>query len=361
MLPQSRLMPSSRLSSLRAHSISHQTVGLGALPALSLGCDQAVALHGAMTTAGVPSVVLATCNRTEIYWQSRGAADDHTVRALVAQALGTPGMPVLSASDALAGHDAARHLLRVAAGLESVVVGEAEILGQVRAALDACPGAGALLTRVFHAAVRAGRMARTETAIGVGAQSVASAAVRMLADTIRLAEARVAVVGAGDTGSRTARHLRALGAGEIVVVNRTPSRGAALAAAAGGASVALEDLQAELARADAVVFAVAVTRPLVERAALERAVASRADRPLTVVDLSMPAAVEKAELAGLILLDFLAVERTVASDRARRAAEIPRVESVLARELALLERWAVRQVAPGGAGHRASTRLEAAG
>jgi glutamyl-tRNA reductase len=268
---------------------------------------------------------------------------------------------VLAARATLSGGVAAGHLMRVASGLESLVVGEAEVLGQVRAALEACPGASPLLTAVFHAAIRAGRMARAETAIGLGAQSVASAAVRLLAQQLPLTRARVAVVGAGDTGARTARHLQALGAAELIVLNRTASRASRLGATAGGEAAGLDRLPLELARADALIFAVAVTRPLVEATALAAAVGARGGRPITIVDLSMPAAVEPADLAGVRWFDLAAIERGVAADRQRRAAEVPKVEAVLARELAMLERRTSRRrphVTGAGLG---TTALEAAG
>lgn len=354
-------MSHSALAPLRAITLSHHTVGLGALPAFSLGCDQAMALNAAVTAGGIPSVVLATCNRTEIYWQTCGTTDDGVVRTLVTQALGPASQMVLAARPPLTGAAAAAHLMRVAAGLESLVVGEAEVLGQVRAALEACPGAGPFLAAVFHAAIRAGRMARAETAIGLGAQSVASAAVRMLAQQLPLSRSRVAVVGAGDTGARTARHLQALGAAELIVLNRTVSRSERVGATADADAGGLDRLPLELARADAMIFAVAVTRPLVEGAALRAAVGAREGRPITIVDLSMPAAVEPADLAGVRWFDLAAVERDVAADRQRRAAEVPKVEAVLARELAILERRASRRRQHVAATGHGAAPLEAAG
>jgi glutamyl-tRNA reductase len=354
-------LPHAPLGSLRAISLSHHTVGLGALPAFSLGCDRAMALNAALTSSGISSVVLATCNRTELYWQSRGAADDAMVRTLLTEALGPASQMGLAARATLSGANAAGHLMRVAAGLESVVVGEAEVLGQVRMALEACDRVGPFLTGVFHAAIRAGRMARAETAIGLGAQSVASAAVRLLAQQLSLSRSRVAVVGAGDTGARTARHLQALGAAELIVLNRTAARAERVGATASGEAAGLDRLPLELSRADAMVFAIAVSRPLVERAALTAAVGARAGRPITIVDLSMPAAIEPADLAGVRWFDLAAVERDVAADRQRRAAEVPKVEAVLARELGMLERRASRRrhhlatLGPGAA------PLEAAG
>jgi glutamyl-tRNA reductase len=190
---------------------------------------------------------------------------------------------------------------------------------------------------------------------------VASAAVRMLAQQLPLARSRVAVVGAGDTGARTARHLQALGAAELIVLNRTTARSERIGAMAGAEAAGLERLPLELSRADAMIFAVAVTRPLVEGAALTAAVGARGGRPITIVDLSMPAAIEPADLAGVRWFDLAAVERDVAADRQRRAAEVPKVEAVLARELAILERRTSRrrpQVAGPALG---ATALEAAG
>lgn len=342
---------SSSLAPLRAITISHRTVGLGALPSYSLGCDQAALLHAALTAGGTAALVLATCNRTELYWQSRGAAHDSDVQAHLCSALGGGAADIVPLP--LSGRVAAAHLMRVTSGIESVVVGEAEILGQVRAALDACPGSGAFLTGVVRAAIRAGRMARAETAVAVGAQSVASAAVRLLAAAVDLQAARVAVVGAGETGSRAARRLGALGARGLVVLNRTPKRAEAVDVA-GAERGGLDRLPDVLAGADAILFAVAVTTPLVTAELLAAATGRRAGRPLTLVDLSMPPAVAPGSIAGVRRFDLGTVERVVADDRQRREAERPRVEAVIARELALLERALARRAAwtPGGGARR---------
>jgi glutamyl-tRNA reductase len=334
-------MPSP-LAPLRVITVSHRTVGLGALPSYSLGCDQAAMLHAALTSGGTSSLVLATCNRSELYWHSRGAAHDGDVRAMLSLALNRPAADVVPA--ALSGRIAAAHLMRVASGVESVVVGEAEILGQVRAALDACPGAGAFLTGVVRAAIRAGRMARAETSVAVGAQSVTSAAVRLLAGAVDLPAARVAVVGAGETGSRAARRLGALGAREIVVLNRTPQRAAAVDVE-GAESGGLDRLPDVLVGADAVLFAVAVTTPLVTAEQLNAAADRRRGRPLTLIDLSMPPAVAPGDAAGVKRFDLGTVERVVADDQVRRTAALPGVEAVIARELAILERAMARRAA----------------
>ena len=237
-------------------------------------------------------------------------------------------------------HAAALHLFRVCAGLESLVLGEAEILGQVRAALDACTGAGPFLEGVVRAALRTGRMARAETAIGVGALSVASAAVHLLSESLPLAESRVLVVGAGDTGLKAARHLRALGVGQLVVANRSVARAQSVAAPLRADAVGLDRLADELASADAIVCAVGAPAPVIGADELARAAATRRGRRLIVVDLGMPPAVACGDAPGVERLDLNALDGRVERQRERRVAEIPRVEAVIGRELGYLDAWA---------------------
>lgn len=340
----SRTAPGERggLAPLRALVVSHRTAGLPALRQLSVDCERVMALHADLTAAGVASFVLTTCNRTEIYWHAGHPGDSTLVQRMFADALGAPRSWIADATTTLAGDAAAEHLFRVCAGLESLVLGEAEILGQVRGALDACTGAGAFLPGVVRAAVRAGRMARAETAIGVGAQSVASAAVQVLAKAVALPAARVVVVGAGDTGLKAARHLRSLGVGELVVVNRTLARAEQLGLAVGAEAAGLDGLPRELCRADAVVCAVATPTPLILTGDLRAAAAARRSRPLVIVDLCMPPAVETGEAPGVTHVNLSALETHVADEHGRRVREIPKVEAVLHRELAHLTTWAFR-------------------
>ena len=330
------------LAPLRALVVSHRSAGLEGLRQLTVDCERVMALHADLTAAGVASVVLTTCNRTEIYWHAGHPGDSETVPAMFADAVGAPQFWIAGAAMTLAGEAAAEHLFRVCAGLESLVLGEAEILGQVRGALDACTGAGPFLHGVVLAAIRAGRMARAETAIGVGAQSVASAAVHVLARTLTLRAARVVVVGAGDTGLKAARHLRSLGVGELVVVNRTLARAEQVGHAVGAEAAGLDGLPGELCRADAVVCAVATPTPLILTRDLRAAAAARRSRPLVVVDLCMPPAVETGEAPGVTHVNLSALEAHVAGEHGRRAQEIPKVEAVLRRELAHLATWARR-------------------
>jgi glutamyl-tRNA reductase len=313
-------------------------VGVEALATHSLDAGAAARLHEQLTGAGVESMALATCNRTELYWRAGGTAvDDAVGHAFGRLTRLSPGTGLLS------GAAAAAHLFRVCAGLESLVLGEAEILGQVRAAIDGSPGAGPFLRGVVRAALRAGRHVRAETRLAVGAQSVASAAVQCLARALPLHSSHVLVVGAGATGLKIARHLRALGVGRLVVANRTGERAAAVASLVGAETVSFEALQEALPSADAVVVAVDAPSHVLTIDDLQAASAARQGPPLVAVDVSMPPAIASGDVAGITRVDLMEIERDIARQHDRRAAEVPKALAVIDRELRFLEGWARRQ------------------
>lgn len=299
-------------------------------------------MHASLTSHGIESVILTTCNRVELFWRSRTPQDDLVATGTLAMAIGTGAEQLVGASAWLAGERAAHHLFRVCAGLESVVIGEAEVLGQTRAALEASPGAGRFVAGVFRAAIRAGRAARAETEIGRGATSVASTAGQWLATHAALDTCRVLVVGAGDTARKVARHLKATGLRDLVVANRSLARAQSLAQEVGAEAVGLDLLPREIVRADAVVSAVTVSEWVITREHL-RHCQDRPGRPLLVVDLAMPPSVEPTECGGITRLDLGVIEQLTRARREQRSAELPRVEAVLARELAWLRKWTARE------------------
>jgi len=331
------------LAPLRVCSIDYQTHGLAGLAALAATPGSAAALSAALTTRGIDAVVLTTCNRLELYWRSRAAEDDREAIGLLASAVGSLSEAVVGRSRSLSGDAAAIHLFRVCAGLESLVLGEAEVLGQVRAALDASPGAGPLLAGVFRAAVRAAGAARAETAIGKGAISVASTAVQRLSAHIPVSGCRVLVVGAGDTARKTARHLRAIGVGSLVVTNRTRSRADNLAVSVNAAVAEWDTLPNELLRADAVISAVSTPEWVVTLEHLRERARVRERSPFVAVDLSMPPSIEPGDVEHIVRIDLTALGQTASANRWQREAEVPRVEAVIARELEWLRRWARRE------------------
>jgi len=334
------------IGALRLLSMSHRTAALSDLAHVALPASRQSALRQALKCLGVDAVVLGTCNRTELYWSSRGSASDEAVEAAL-----RASTPSSDASGRLAfvqasGRDVAEHAFRVASGLESFVLGEAEVLGQVRAAVVAAEGEGGLaapLAGLFRRALRCGGRARSETRIGVGALSVASAAVHWLcASRGGCAGLTVVVLGAGTTGLKAARHLRALGVGDLAIVNRSLDRAERVAGDLLATAAPLDALGPWLARADAVLAAAQVEDAIVTPDVLRAARADGPLRPLVLIDLSLPRAIDPgcAALPGVEVRDLTALEDLVERNRAGREREIPRAEAVVARELRAYERYA---------------------
>ena len=315
-------------------SVSHRTAPISVLERVALSPADATRLLGLLKRSQIEAVVVATCNRTELYWLPSRHQELHAVSLAMTQVWREPPADFHRYSLDLQGGEAARHLFRVAAGLESMMLGETEILGQLRAALElaeAEKSAGPLLTELFRSALKFGRRARASTAIGQGAMSVASAAVQALRRTQpELSRMNVVVVGAGHTGFKAAQHLRAEGVGSLVLVNRTLARAAAAASRLGGTCAPLEELPRFMAEADAVVTAVQAPEPVVTEA-LVRAAMNGRERPLALVDLSLPRAVAPGleSVRGVSVVDLSRLEEAVQESRVRREEEIPKVERLL--------------------------------
>jgi glutamyl-tRNA reductase len=328
------------IETLRVLSINHRAHGFANLSRLVAHVASAEGLHETLGSLGIESVPLSTCNRCEVYWRARGPQDDVAVTRVLEETFGIEAGELAARSTLLSGASVARYLFRVCAGLESAVLGEAEILGQVRAALDASPHAGSFLRGVFRAALRAGGAARAETAIGEGALSVASTGIHWLADQIPLNDRRVLILGAGHTARKAARHLKALGVKSLVIANRTKSRAEALASTLSADVVEFDRLNEVLPEVDAVVSAVSVREWVIKREHLQGRPAAR---PLAVVDLSMPPSIEPHPVPGVIHVDLTLLDKASEVNRRRREAEAPKVEAVIARELEHFERWARRE------------------
>ncbi len=264
-----------------------------------------------------PAVCLSTCNRTELYLESDDPAAA-TERA--ADALGR-----LDVLYRLSGEAAAIHLFRVAAGLDSLVPGEGEILGQVRSAYEAAPR-GPVLDRVFRQALHAGKRVRHETGIGESASSVASAAAALAQQVFGdLAGKRVLLIGAGKAAGQAADILRSRGA-EIAVVNRTESESA----------LPLDRLAVELASADVAVSATGAPGFL-----LSAADVGRRTRPLLLIDLAVPRDIDPA-VGGLdccYLYDIDDLEAVVQATLAGRRSEASRAEAIVAGEAERFRAW----------------------
>jgi glutamyl-tRNA reductase len=241
--------------------------------------------------------------------------------------------------------EAVRHLFRVTAGLDSMILGEAEIQGQVKRAYELAlveGGTGPILNRLFRGALAAGGRARDETGISEKNVSIPSVAVELARRTLGdLAERRVLVVGAGETAELVARALVSRGASGVFVANRHYDRAIGLAERFEGNAVRFEELPEQLERADIVVSATNSPHHIVERDELEHVMASRGGRPLLLVDIAVPRDIEPAcrEVAGVSLHDIDDVQQIVERNASGREAESRRAERILDAEQDRFDRW----------------------
>jgi glutamyl-tRNA reductase len=302
-------------------------------------------------------VCLSTCNRTELYLAGEAAPDvaDRAVTTL-AERSGLDESHLRSVLYRLEDEAAGIHLFRVAAGLDSMVPGEGEILGQVRDAYEA--GApGPLLDRLFRQAIHAGKKVRTETAIGESPASVSSAAAALAAQVFGdLAGCRVLLVGAGKIGELAARNLASRGAEIVVVANRSLDKALELSGRFGARAVALEDVSAELVRVDVVLSSTSAPGRVLTREDVAPRLAERKGRPLFFIDIAMPRDLDPSihELEGCYLYDIDDLESVVAESLAGRRREAARAEEIVLEEAERFRAWqASRDVVPAIASLRA--------
>ncbi|MFK7919084.1 MAG: glutamyl-tRNA reductase [Ilumatobacter sp.] len=292
------------------------------------------------------AVVLSTCNRTEVYVVAErfhGAYAD--VREFLCE-LGEIDIDELS-PHLFSEHDdaAVSHLFEVAAGLDSAVLGEGEILGQIRTAWDVArqeSAARASMNLLLRSAVEAGKRARSETAIGRGTASVSHAAVEMMADVIgELSGRHVAVIGAGSMGEGVAVALHKAGGADICVVNRSPERGAALAERVGATAVGFDQLHGALGTADVVVASTGSGEPVITVDLIEQA-RTGIDRHLHIIDIAVPRDVEPAVAAldNVSVLDLDDLRDWADHGRAKRAKEAELVRRIVSEEV---ENFSVEQ------------------
>jgi glutamyl-tRNA reductase len=289
---------------------------------------------------GGEAVVLSTCNRTELYVAREDDAEELAVDTL-AQLAGDRAPDLAAALYRLRDEAAALHLFRVAAGLDSLVPGEGEILGQVRTAFEA-GSAGPILDRLFRQALHTGRRVRIETAIGESPASVPSAAAALAQQVFgELDRRRVVLIGAGKMSEATARNLVSRGAEIAVVANRTAAHGEELARKLRAAPVALEAVGAELEQADIVVSATSAPELVLTRDAVATALRGRKGRSLLLVDLAVPRDLDPRinELEGCFLYDVDDLEAVVAETLSGRRGEAARAERLVAVEAERFRDW----------------------
>ncbi|MBE3072809.1 MAG: glutamyl-tRNA reductase, partial [Acidobacteria bacterium] len=292
------------------------------------------------------AVILATCNRTEIYVRvSDLEAGACAARQLFVARSGRRSGELDDHTYLMDGQEAARHLLRIAAGLDSMILGEHQILGQVRHAQTIARKAGtmgSLLDRLWSSAIHCGKRARSETDIGTGAVSVASAAVS-LAERVfgELRNRAVMVVGAGETGRLAARQFADRTPSRLIVANRTAERSAAVAKSVGGEAASLDAIASLLSVVDVVVSATLAPGFVITHEMVQSAMATRPQRPLVLVDIAVPRDIDPAaaRLEGVFLYPIDALKTLVDRSLARRMHEMPRVEAIVDDECRKFTTW----------------------
>jgi glutamyl-tRNA reductase len=333
--------------------VDHRTAPLEVIEALhrSLRCAPDADLRG--RCGGV--VRLATCHRLELY--TEGATPQAAVR-LFALWFGLSDAAALDLTPRLTvriGETAAEHLMSVAAGLESAVLGEDQIQGQVREAYRAACAAGVagpLLHRLFHATFRAGRRARGETPLKQGGRSLAGSGVAWLARELGdLGGCTVLVIGAGEMARVAAARLRERGVGRLLLVNRTWAKAQSLAALTGAEALPWAWRQRAVNEADGIVCASGAPEPVVPAAWLRSRVFDGSGQRLVVVDLAVPRNVEQPETAveGLLIADVDGLSRRLADDAGRREGAVRAARAIIAEELGAWVSWVrVRSEGVGG-------------
>ncbi len=283
-------------------------------------------------------VVLSTCNRVEIYGIRPELVS--TASAYLARRSGLPSAAIERTLTVYSGQEAARHLFRVACGLDSLVMGESQILGQVESAYAAAQGfgcAGSIMTALFQTAIRCGKRARNETGIGRSAENISSAAVRLAESYVGdLAAARVLVVGSGEMGRLAVRTLHTRGAERIDLVNRHYEHAAKVARRWGAKAHLFQNLPCLLATSDVVVSSTSAPHPIISAEMVRRAIEERQGRPLVLIDIAVPRDIdpESASIPGVHLFDVDALKSLETAEEGPTTAEVPAVEGIIGEELA---------------------------
>lgn len=337
--------------------INHKTADVAVREKLvfDAGAGRAALRQLAGTWLGAEFLILSTCNRTEVYTARplHGHPRDHELRAWLAQFRGVSeaefGRSLYTLEDA----EAMRHLFAVAAGMDSLVPGEDQIVAQLKQAYALAVeagAAGAVLNEVVQTAFHAAKHVRTETGIASGKVSVASVAIEFVSRIFEtLAGKCVLNVGAGKMNELMLRQLVRRGCTDVLVTNRSFDRARRLAEACGAQAVPFNDLADHVARADVVLTSTASEAAILSRRMIERAQARRRWRPLLIVDIAVPRDVEPqaGELDNVFLYNIDDLDRVVRTTIERRHGEREAAEAILAEHLGeLTDRLSVRDVAP---------------
>jgi len=329
--------------------LSHRTASVELRERVAFSSEQARVAAEQLRSRGIleETMVLSTCNRSELYGVP-GVLSSDTTAAVELFLASFHQMSPNDLNGSLYRHrdsHAVRHLFRVAAGLDSMLLGEAEILGQVRDAYQIALDhgeTGPVLNRMFQGALEIGKRVRSETEIGTRPVSVAFAGVKLTERIFgKLNNHRALIVGAGATSEQVVRHLCDRGIKQLRVVNRTAEHAADLAARFGGEVVPWENLSAAIEWPDLIVTSISSNEPILTRAILERAMVARGNRTLLMIDLGVPrnVAADAGTLYNTYLYNVDDLTEIVEQNKKARQAEIPRVEAIIEEQIQKFLHW----------------------
>ena len=332
-------------------SVNHHHAPLAVREWLSLSPAQQTEWLARHT--GNEVVVLSTCNRLELYAHVSNVRQMNALWADLLRLRDVTPTRVAAHTLSLNGREVARHLFRVASGLDSMALGEPQILGQVTRAYEqaeAQGAAGAALSMLFRAAIHAAKRARTQTAIGKGAASVGSLAIARAEEVLgALGERTVLVIGAGEMGQTIAKGLKQRGAQHVTLVSRTLERAQRLAAEWSITARPITALKDALLEADVLFTTAGAAHVILTRADIAPIMAARGGRRLCIVDIAMPrnVAADVAEVEGVCLHDLDTLQHVVERNLAARQASVPNVERLIEEELAAFWKdYRAREVVP---------------
>ncbi len=291
-------------------------------------------------------VLVSTCNRTELYYRKPdGSSNGEPLWRTLAGYKGALGSVNEANFYSIESLHAVKHLFNVASGIDSMILGEFQILSQIREAYALAAGVsstGSVMNRIFDTALRIGKRARTETEIGTGAVSVSYAAAELSSKIFDDLSKRTALlIGAGETGRLTAKHLAGKNIGTLLVANRTRERAEALSAGLGGTVIEFDRILPELERADIVISSVESPGFILKAEDLRRAAKLRGNRALFIIDLGVPRNIdpEANSIESVFLHDVDALNHIVDKNLVHRKAEVPRVRTIILEELVRFQRW----------------------
>ncbi len=328
---------------------NHRTAPLELRERVAFTTEQSLEAATQLRQRGIleEAVVVSTCHRSELY----GVAGDTSapigdvLEEFLTSYHSIPRSDLEGRTYHWVGADAIRHLFRVASGLDSMLLGEAEILGQIRTAYRRALDHGAtgpILNRAFQGALEVGKRVRAETEIGARPMSVSLAGVKLAEQVFGSLKGRSALIlGAGEVAEQVIEHLRDRGIGSLRVVNRSFDRAQRLAARMGGEAVAWESVDGAISAPDIIVTSVGDVGAVLTREKMVRALGARDGRPVFVVDLGVPRNVEAdaGSLYNLYLYNVDDLGEIVEQNRRAREAEIPRVEAIISEHVAKFEAW----------------------